>query len=189
MDPGYNLTMNQTCPETLAARIEQAWAYARHPQPHLEGAPQGGQGLLCPAFLESWDFCPFGRNGTPLASTKGELWPPLPSAQQGRDYSCFLRGRKAQLGLRAANRKHGSCPLCPQSEPASQFPRIPESLGSAASKLWNRGAPPAEAPREQPSETLDQVTFASVLPLSSAPRGIASPRKALGPKTRRCLRR
>lgn len=40
--------------------------------PHLEGARQGGRGLLCPASSESWDFCPFGRNGTPLASTKGD---------------------------------------------------------------------------------------------------------------------
>lgn len=71
----------------------------------LEGARQGGQGLLCPASPESWDFCPFGRNGTPLASNKGSNLEAVafPSSRQGRDIFLFSErelGRSYSCGSR-----------------------------------------------------------------------------------------
>lgn len=73
------------------------------PGPHLKGAWRGGQ-----ASPESWGSCPFGRNGTPLARTKGvqleNCGLPSPS-QQGRNTFLFserVLGRKPQLWVQAA---------------------------------------------------------------------------------------
>lgn len=161
--------MNQTCAGALAVRImAQVRLYARHPQPTPGGARQGGQGLLCLGSPESWDFCLFGRNETPLARTKGynlETIASLPlfMAGEGRGISLFserelggsyncgsgLQTESSCLNLEVVAPVWSCVHSALLSEPASQFPRIPDSLGSPASKLWNWGAPLGKASRKK----------------------------------------
>lgn len=194
MDHGHNLTMNQTCTGALAVRImAQVWYMPGIHSPHLEGHARVGR-VCCARLLQNHGISASLVGMRPLLpepkGTTWKPWPHFPSSRQGRGISLFSeRELGGSYNCGSGLQTESSCPnlevVAPVwscvhsallSEPASQFPRIPDSLGSPASKLWNWGALLAR-PQEKGSLRLwsgshsPHTSTLALFPMEEPPRG------------------